>query len=352
MASSNERQSNFELFRIVATLLILIVHCNGWFLSQWGGVTTWAGGKGAGVGLCRAYIQSFSCIGVNCFVLLSGYFSIKPRLKSIVNLFTTLAFFYVGTYALGCLLDKWYFSWNGFLTNVLAFSRENWFIQCYLFLMLLSPILNAFVERVKGKSLLLYIGFFMLCEFYFSCVRPSRYFYFNNGYSITHFVLIYLIGRYLCLYGVERLKNLRTVWLWVAFLCLTTLMVVFRSMSLDELRWLSYSSPLLIVSSAVLLLIFSRIKCQNKVVNYIAKSSLAVYIFHTCGPIINWFAAMDVRIFQSMPYSIYLLQMGCVILGVFLVAIMLDKVRLLLCKPIFIVVNRLDSRVKQWKTSL
>ena len=67
-----ERESNIELFRVVATLMILVVHCNGWFLSEWGGITSWTAGKGLIVGGTRALIQSLSCIGVDCFILISG----------------------------------------------------------------------------------------------------------------------------------------------------------------------------------------------------------------------------------------------------------------------------------------
>lgn len=35
-----ERDSNIELLRIVATFFILIVHCNGWFLQEWGEIDT------------------------------------------------------------------------------------------------------------------------------------------------------------------------------------------------------------------------------------------------------------------------------------------------------------------------
>lgn len=33
-----ERDSNIELFRIVATMMILILHCNGWLLHDYGGI--------------------------------------------------------------------------------------------------------------------------------------------------------------------------------------------------------------------------------------------------------------------------------------------------------------------------
>ena len=65
-----ERDSNIELLRIIATIFILIVHCNGWFLQEWGGISTWSADRDFFVGLTRATIQSITYIGVDLFVLM------------------------------------------------------------------------------------------------------------------------------------------------------------------------------------------------------------------------------------------------------------------------------------------
>ena len=56
-------------------------------------------GWGASYAMVRTFVQALTCVGVDCFVLISGYFSIRPKLRSVVNLFTLLAFFYLGCYA-------------------------------------------------------------------------------------------------------------------------------------------------------------------------------------------------------------------------------------------------------------
>ena len=194
MMSKLQRQSNIELLRIVATLMILMTHFSGWFLTFVGIDSFWYGGTAMAV--TRALLNSITCIGVVLFVLISGYFSIRPKVSSLLNLFTCLAFFYLCTYLLNCwIIGDSVFQHHRVFRNLMAFSRENWFIQCYLFLVLLSPVLNAFVENVTEKSLLIYVLAFVVCAFYFGCVHNSTYFYFNQGYSVTTFILIYLIGR-------------------------------------------------------------------------------------------------------------------------------------------------------------
>ena len=201
------RQSNFELLRIVATLFIVIVHCNGWFINDLGGVNSWYCG-GCIRSLWRLAVQSVTCIGVDLFVLISGYFSIKPKLHSIVNLFTCLCFFYVGCYLMNCIVNQEPLSLHRLLSNLAAFSRENWFIQCYLFLMLLAPIANVFMESMSERRITLYLILFISIAFYFGCVRDSKYFYFNRGYSVTTLLLVYLIGRYIKLFFNKKIYEL------------------------------------------------------------------------------------------------------------------------------------------------
>lgn len=168
-----ERQSNIELLRIVATFFIIIVHCNGWFLWDRGEIYGWSSG-GLYIGAWRIFVQSVTCIGVNVFILISGYFSIKPKPQSLVNLFSILFFFYVGGYIYDCLLLERTFKVGTFVRNCLAFSRENWFVQCYLFLLLLSPVLNKFVENTTKQSLRTFVIIYSLCAFYFGCIHNSQ----------------------------------------------------------------------------------------------------------------------------------------------------------------------------------
>ena len=62
------RQSNFELLRIVAMLLIVAHH----FLIATGRLDYRSGTLRGG-----ELVNSFCVVGVNCFILISGYFGIK-----------------------------------------------------------------------------------------------------------------------------------------------------------------------------------------------------------------------------------------------------------------------------------
>ena len=82
MEIAKTRNSSIELFRIIAMLLVLIVHCNGWLV---GGIPDSFDEKNISTfRISQAIIQSFSCTCVNMFILISGYFGLKFKLKSII----------------------------------------------------------------------------------------------------------------------------------------------------------------------------------------------------------------------------------------------------------------------------
>ena len=76
--SKSPRQSNFELLRIVAMLLVLVVHVDFFSL----GVPSDADIAGNPVSSAMRYIvESLALVCVNSYILISGYFGIKPNVK-------------------------------------------------------------------------------------------------------------------------------------------------------------------------------------------------------------------------------------------------------------------------------
>ena len=72
------RQSNLELCRILAILLVVLVHAN----------FAWCGWPSnfSECNFARLLIEGFAIIGVNVFVLITGYFSTSIKMKSLANL--------------------------------------------------------------------------------------------------------------------------------------------------------------------------------------------------------------------------------------------------------------------------
>ena len=251
-------------------------------------------------------MQNITVLGVDAFILISGFYGIRPKLKSIVNLFTLLFFFYVGCYLWDCGIGHETFSYVGLFGNMMAFSRTNWFISGYLFLMLLAPMINAFVDAVNLKSLGLYILLYCAITLYLGYYQGNEYWYYNEAYSVTMMVGVYLVGRYLHRV-LDRIEQIKYWHIAIAFVGVIGIMSIIRIFSSNEESWLHYGSPITISAAVLLFLLFYKMpKFQSKFVNWAATSCLASFILHTCDPVFSWFVRKDVMYFTN-DHNLYLL---------------------------------------------
>ena len=83
MVKQKSREINFECLRILSMVLIVVLHC----LSYGGARSLYKFGD-AGFFVLNV-IRSFCYLGVNCFVLISGFFLYdkKYKLKRIIKLY-------------------------------------------------------------------------------------------------------------------------------------------------------------------------------------------------------------------------------------------------------------------------
>ena len=87
-----ERLSNIELLRIVAMLFVLIVHSD--FVAL--GTPSTNDCMESGIAsFTRIFLETLSYVCVNVFVLISGWFGIKPSKKGFCNFIFQCFFFYL-----------------------------------------------------------------------------------------------------------------------------------------------------------------------------------------------------------------------------------------------------------------
>ena len=107
---------------------------------------------------------------------------------------------------------------------------------------------------------------------------------FNLGYSVMSFMVLYLIGRYIYLYGVPKIISKYSFSLYILSSVILALLAYFALYEkIDKMQLLfSYANPVIIFSSICYFLAFERINIKpNKFINHIAKSVLAILIIHT-----------------------------------------------------------------------
>lgn len=318
----NIRQSNIELLRIVAMFMVMMLHVNNTAL---GLPTT----EAAQTSLLPTYTRIFFevlCIGsVNAFVLISGWFGIKFSWKGLTAFVFQCIFITWGILlVMGCIGLVPMTLHN---LDITLFVRS-WYIQAYLGLYLLTPALNLLIEKSKRRHLQLIIGLFLM-EFVYDFLSPSDPL-FKAGYSTMHFVMLYMLARYVKLYGIFRFVQ---KWSFSLFLLIVISVSVIQFIGIQHgitsVFWIGiYSSPAIIIAALCLLLSFSKLNFQNKFVNKIAAASFAVYLFHT-NPLIlsDYFMKGATEIFHNSQGLVYLTIIFLYMIIWYTLAIIVDFVR-------------------------
>lgn len=190
----SQRQVNIELLRIVSMLLVLLGHYD---TSIWGNpnhemvmADSW---RAVGV----ATLKSLDFICVNCFIIISGYFGIRWKLKSLCNYLFQISFWGGMVYLITFVLGMHDFSAMAMIKNMTMFLKGvNWFFITYLGLYMFAPILNAFIEKSTEKELGWMVLIFYAFQTVFGYVLKVCH-EFDQGLTFVSFIGLYLLGAYL-----------------------------------------------------------------------------------------------------------------------------------------------------------
>lgn len=331
---NNRRQSNMELLRIVAMLLVLVVHADFYSLGKPSYGFVHADELS---GFLRFLTQSISIVCVNLFVLLSGWFGIYPKIKSVSSYLFCCLFTFFCIYLLMVATGNEALTGYDFINGVMLY-RVNWFIYAYLGLYIFAPVLNAFVEsagkRLHGAVVLSFIVFQTILGWATSYMTD-----FISGYSLISLIGLYLLARYVRLYPLALFSKGKgfDMIMYVALTLLTatvafciTYFVANRAVVLKNVGLLyAYNSPLVISAAMFLLLFFSKLQIgQSRFINWIAASSFAVFLIHTNIYLFPYYSKCVVYITHSYSILPFIFVILAFIIAVFVVCILFDQLRI------------------------
>lgn len=161
-----------------------------------------------------------------------------------------------------------------------------WFIRTYIYLYLLSPIINKFLLGISFQErLFLFVVLFFISD-YIGTIGTDKSL--SEGYNIITFFLFYTVGDSIREYKSKWSVISKRTWL-LLFLIVNVSLIVFFSLvgftnsyinHAYNLLFFGYNSPGLLLSSILLFLFFGCVELKSKMINSMAKSSLAIYILH------------------------------------------------------------------------
>lgn len=280
MTPSN-RQSNIELLRILSMFGVLILHADFGALGEPSHAELLSTPSYT---ISRSFIEAFTIMAVNVFVMISGWFGIKFRYSSLCNLLFQCAFFFFGIFGVLKITGLSDTQVTRAVYMCLMLSENAWFVKAYIGMYLFAPVMNAFVKLTSRKQFKVFlISFFTFQSLYGWLSNGAPYI--ASGYSAFSFMGLYLLARYIKIYQPRwsQLRKLTDFGIYFLLSCTTaagfTLGLYLDSPPIFYLM-AKYSSILIIAAALFLLLGFSKMSFENKAINWIAESCFAVYLFH------------------------------------------------------------------------
>lgn len=315
---SKVRNSSIELLRIIAMLMIAFYH----FAVH--GKFDWEVSSVLPTRFWYNFLVMGGKIGVDIFVLISGYYLINNKKKStelerIVKFVGQVFFYSIVIFIIGGLTGISDMGVKPFLKTCfpLTFSQW-WFASTYFVLYIMHPFLNILLHSIE-KSL--YQRFLLILIILWSVIPTFT----TSSYqcnSLLWFVTLYSISGYIRLYG---LSNKFTTKHYFIFYLVCSMLTYTSSVAFTILgsKWEIFASNVTyfygqekittLLISLCLFMVFATLKMNyHKWINIVASATFGVYLIHD-NKIVRQF--LWIRLFKNAQYqeSLFLIPYSIIV---------------------------------------
>lgn len=152
-------------------------------------------------------------------------------------------------------------------------------MKAYIGLYILSPVLNSFSDSASCRQFVQVLVPFYIFQTLFGIAGAAPYIL--NGYSVFSFAGLYLLAKFVRKYCLHYKKQI-ILGGGISLLLNAIGYIAPRLAGIVPSEYfLTYISPLVVLTSIAILLLFDTIKMRpNRIINWISKSVFAVYIVH------------------------------------------------------------------------
>lgn len=280
----SDRKSNIELLRIFAMVMIIAhhiaVHSNFNFPTNL-------------ISINRLWIQLIQMggkIGVDIFVLISGYFLIMSssiKTSKVLKLWLQIFTYSAGIFFVFTLLSSQGFGIKALVENVLPITFSKWwFASTYFMLYLISPYINKLLRLFDKKE---YQRFLVLL-FVSWCVVPTFLGKSWQSNSLLWFVFLYALAGYIRLHiDCASISNGKCILIAIVTTALTFLSVIAFDLLGLKIGFIATHAtffygmeklPILVIS-LMLFLGFANMKMGYvPLINTISSACFGIYLLH------------------------------------------------------------------------
>ena len=286
--NSRKRNANLDLLRILSMLLIVLLHA----ITR-SGVLEPASGLGTATFFCGRFLYMMTQVGVNMYVMLSGYFLVRSkfRLKKLVTIWMEVVFYSVVIKLIFMLAGKTPFSLIALLSCFFPFlTGRYWFVTIYVGLYILFPFLNLAITAMNRRQHLLLNVVLVLLFSVWSSIHPSIAGMNSGGsWGLAWFVVLYFLAAWFGLYYDPSGKRLRYALLWIGLSAFVAFLYCFPGGKIPIVRvvagnWYHYNALPTVLATVSLFVCFLNVEFKNEslasFVTKIAPATFGVYLIH------------------------------------------------------------------------
>lgn len=209
-----DRQSNLEVLRILSMILIVLSH------------SIVHGNLGNSDLIYNEFsiigLQLGSRIGVNCFILISGYFMVEStyKVKKLYSLLFQIFTYSIAISSILIIIGVIPFSIKNMIYAILpTITSQYWFATAYVILYLFTPYLQLLVMAMTKKQHGMIISILLFIWSIIPTILLG-----NPGYSnLGWLICIWLIAAYIRLYHNHSLNYIKV---WHGILCLLIIVLM------------------------------------------------------------------------------------------------------------------------------
>lgn len=328
------RNSSLELLRIILMIMIVFHH----FAAHSG--FEWDNSSLSIPHFWYNFIYMGGKIGVDIFVLISGYFLVNSEkssvdsFKKILKLWGQVSFYAITIFVISCLIDVNNLGFKPFIKAFLPITAPSWwFASTYFVLFLIHPFLNKLLHCLDKKSYQNLLVLLVICW----CIIPTFTTRKYESNALLWFVTLYAISGYARIYGFNpKFTSKHYFILFAAFTILTYLSsVIFTILGTKWSIFFDHATyfygqeklPTLLIS-LTLFMAFASLKISfHKWINIIASATFGVYLIHD-HPFIRSFLWLN--IFKNAQYqnSLMLIPYSVIVIAiVYAVCTLVDLLR-------------------------
>lgn len=334
ITKNGQRDSNLELYRIIVMFMIVAHHyvVNSGLMDLM---------KEAPTSTNSIFFYLFGMwgkTGINCFVMITGYFMCKSNIsfRKFLKLALQIIFYNFVIYSIFVIFGKTDFSVKETILCFLPIkSIRTGFISCFMAFYLAIPFLNILVRNMTKRQHQLLI---CLCLFIYTFIGMIPIFKLKMNY-VSWFCVLYFIASYIRLHMTERVINVKKIGRYAVLFILLSMISVLSLLYVSSIKghlykiyfFVSDSNKILALLTAVTTFMwFKNMKIKySKWINTIASSMFGVLLIHANSDTMrHWLWKETLQNANHYGDNHYILYALISVLAVFIICIIIDQIRI------------------------